>query len=582
MRLNHRACLAALTLSLFAWTAAADTGGAESTNYTSSASIYIWGDKYVYQPGQQLTLRWSVKPNGDSNAYTMFVWRTNNQTGVRTYLPAGNTTPTDIYGNTAGSYRPMRLTDVSKGVLVGDGGRFPANAGSLPQEYGMHTFTVQLRDYSGTRVIKTKYFKFGVVQSVDALSGNIEADTTLVNTKAYNLSGVVQVRNNATLTIEPGTFIIGQPGSQPPSMILVTTAGKIVAEGTRTRPIVMTSSLAFGKRTPGDWGGLVMLGKAVVNWPNGTGNIEGLPAAPETVYGGTDNTHNCGSLKYVRVEFSGAELQPNDEINSVTWGGCGSQTKTDYVQTLYGLDDSFEWFGGNNDAKHLVSTYAADDHIDVQIGYTGRLQHILAIANDDGSNRGIEADNNERDFGAKPQGILNAYNMTFVGSTTTTRDEGTSVAGVWLRRGAGANLNNLLIYNWYQAGFDVRDDATLANMDNGNLKANGVLLWNNGLNATKPNTIAGQVGTAAQPFAQGSRGQGLQFVLEDPGLRRPLDRSDPDFRPKFGSPIYGLRWVSPPDDGFYDQGARWIGAFGEEDWTEEWTNFLQEQDILVP
>lgn len=571
MRFHNNAWIVAVMLSTAVF-------AAEPTSYTSSSSVYLWADKYVYQPGQQATVRWTVKTNGDNNLYTIFVYRTNNQTGERTYFPAGNTTPTDMYGN-ATNFRPVRLADAEKQVLVGNGGVFPAAVGALPQELGMHTFTVQLRDYTGSRVIKTKYFKVGVVDGVETLTGTIDSNRTLTNNKSYNISGVVQVRGGATLTIEPGTILIGQPGSQPPSMLLITNTGKIMAEGTRTRPIIMTSSVAFGQRAPGDWGGLVMLGKAPVNWPNGTGNIEGLPPGEETTYGGTDPNHDCGSIKYVRVEYSGAELRPNDEINSITWGGCGKQTKASFLQAHYGLDDAFEWFGGNNDAKYLVSTYAADDHIDVQIGYTGRLQHILAVANDDGSNRGIESDNNERDFGAQPPGVLHAYNMTFVGSSVATRDEGTSVAGVWLRRGSVADLNNLLVYNWYQQAFSVSDNETFANIDNGTLKTNGVLMWDNGKNANKPNTLAGQVAESVLTYAQGTRGQGRNFVVANPALRKPLDRSDPDFRPLAGSPVFNLNWVQPPDDGFYDQWARWIGAFGDEDWTEEWTNFLQEQDI---
>jgi hypothetical protein len=576
-----RAQLPLLALSFVSSLFAADSAQSALNpgSSPSPASIYIWADKYVYQPGQQLTLRWTVATNGDNEAYTLFAFRTNNQTGVRTYLPGGNATPTDIFGNPAGSYRPTRLTNASKAVLIGQGGLFPAAAGVIPQEYGMHTLAVQVRDYSGTQVIRTSYFKIGVVESVETLSANIDASRTLTNNKAYNLSGVVQVRNNATLTIEPGTFIIGQPGSQPPSMLLITNTGRIVAEGTRTRPIIMTSSVAFGSRRPGDWGGLVMLGKAPVNWPNGTGNIEGLPPGDETTYGGTNADHDCGSLKYVRIEYSGAELRPNDEINTFTWGGCGKATKSDFLQSHYGLDDAFEWFGGNNDAKHLVSSYPADDHIDWQIGYTGRIQYALAIANDDGSNRGIEADNNERDFVANPLSKPAIYNVTMVGGNT--RDEGASVAGIWLRRGTGADLNNFIITNWYSTGFETRDDATFAKMDTGDLKANGILLWNNGRNASKPNTLEGQVGASSLPFANGTRGQGRQFVVADPALRRPLDRSNPDFRPLPGSPVFGLNWVLPPDNGFFDPSAQFIGAFGNEDWTEEWTNFLQEQDIQV-
>lgn len=227
-------------------------------------AMWIWSDKYTYQAGQNVTLKWTVKTNGDLYPYTVFAYRQNNQTGVKTFLPSGGSGAVDIEGNTAAAgFQPTALADATKATLIGSGGRFPAV--SVPDEPGMHTIVVQLRDYTGTRVLKASYMKIGVVKGTTVLTGDITADRTLTNDTLWEIRGIVYVKNNATLTVDPGTFVQGQPGTTPPSAIIVTQNGKINASGTKSRPIVMTSSQPFGQRQRGDWGGLVMLGKAPIN-----------------------------------------------------------------------------------------------------------------------------------------------------------------------------------------------------------------------------------------------------------------------------------------------------------------------------
>ncbi|MCX6585312.1 MAG: hypothetical protein NTX13_01865 [Acidobacteria bacterium] len=541
------------------------------TSVSSTAAMWVWADKQVYRPGEQLTVRWTVKPNNDLYPYTIVAYRQNNQTGAKFYLPANNNTATDFFGNTPDQgFRIVRLPEATKATVA---------TVTVPEEFGMHTLVVQLRDYTGTRPVKTAYFKFSVVRATVDLPAAITENRTLTADNAYSIRGIVTVRNNATLTIEPGTVIIGQPGSQPPSVLLVANNGKLVAEGTRSRPIIMTSSQPIGRRQRGDWGGLVMLGQAPINDPAGFLSIEGLPELPETRYGGTDSNHSCGSLRYVRVEFAGALLRPNEETNSITWGGCGKGTKGEYLQAHYGLDDAFEWFGGTNDAKYLVGTYTADDFLDGQIGWSGRLQHGVMVANDDLSNRGIEMDNYERNFAARPLGNPTMFNLTFVGGGARGFDESDAPC-LYFRRGAGGSYNNILCHNWITRTFGGANiaDSIQPNIAAGNFRVNGILAWNNGYNTTPaaPATLEGQVvadfrALLTNPLAQ--------FLLGDTLLRRPLERSDPDFRPLTGSPVFRANWVQPPDDGFFDQWATWIGAFGDIDWTEEWASFAQEQDL---
>ncbi len=548
----------------------------------TSAAMWIWADKYVYQPGEALTLRWTLKPNNDVNPYTIVAYRVNNQTGAKSYVPTGNATPVDIFGNTFDAgFRILRLPAAEKQVLLGASGLLGGTV-TIPNELGMHTLTVELRDFTGTQVLKTAYWKIGVVDEFVNVSGPVTTDTTWVNTKAYRVSGLVYVENDATLTVNPGTFVIGQPGSQPPSAIVVTRSGRIDATGTRARPIIMTSSLPFGQRNPGDWGGLVLLGRARANWSTGNGIIEGLPSEDRNTYGGTDDAHNCGTLKYVRVEFAGAEFQPNNEVNGITWGACGTQTTTEHVQVTYGFDDNFEWFAGANSAKWLVSTYGRDDHFDSQIGWTGMMQFGVAVANPDNSNRGIETDNNETDFTASPATRPRWWNLTFVGvgdQLTEGVDEGTGVAAIWLRRGTSGSLRNILAFNWVSGGIEVRDQATVDRIADGTLNVNGLLLWDNGKARGKANDAAGQANSLALPWINGQSGTASNVVIADPMMRRPLEYSDPDFRGRPGSPIMQPRWVLPPDNGFFDQNAQYLGAFGEERWDEEWTVYIQEEDF---
>lgn len=552
-------------------------------------AMWIWSDKYVYKVGDSLTLHWTVKANNDLYPYTVFAYRQNNQTGAKSYLPGGTESVTDINGGTlAQGFAPQRLADVTKGVLIGSGGLVPAI--TIPNELGMHTLVVELRDYTGTRVMKASYMKISVVTEDVNITGSITTDTTLVNTKSYLLQGVVTVKNNATLTIEPGTVVRGAAGSEPPSVLLVTRNGKINAQGTKSRPIIMTSNQPFGTRKRADWGGLLMLGKATINVggnvsggnPAGSFYIEGLVANDDGLYGGTDDTHSCGSLSYVRVEYAGSILSPNNETNAFTFAGCGKGTSAHHLQAIYGADDSFEWFGGTMDAKYLVGGLGSDDYTDFQLGFTGRIQFGLFYQSPDSKgNRGIEGDNSEYDNSATPFSNPTMYNLTFVGSGVPGFDE-SNAPGIFLRRGARGTFNDILVTNFYSSGVELTDANTQAQMDAGNIKMNGILLWNNNIGTSGAATVDGQIANVPTlDFAKGTRGagNGKNFVVADPMQRRPFEYSDPDWRGMFGSPIFRTGWVSPPDDGFFDQTAKFIGGIGDVDWTEEWTSFLVETDI---
>lgn len=555
----------------------------------SNVTLYVWADKYVYQPGEALTLKMTVKTN-DPYPYTIVAFRQNNQTGKKTFFGPNQTseTPIDIYGRTADQgYQPVRVADQTRSVVIGDGGWLNNTTLAVPAELGMHTLTVQLRDYTGGRVLKSSYFKIGAVDGFVDVGGVIGQDTTWVNTKAYRIQSLTRVEN-ATLTIQPGTFVIGMPRTDDPTALIITTSAKINAQGTRSRPIIMTSSQPFGNRGREDWGGLVMLGKAKINVTGGTNFIEGLDNRPYLQYGGNDDTHDCGALAYVRVEYAGSVFTTNNEINSFTWGGCGSKTVAHHLQAHYGKDDTFEWFGGTSDLKYAIGSYGADDYLDWQLGWRGRVQYLVGIQHPGTGlgNRGIEADNSE--FGAtdQPYSDPQVWNTTFVGPGVAAQDEATGDGspGLYLRRGTRGSVNNAIITNFGYPAIMFRDAQTQAELTAGRLSLNGMLMWNNNrLNLSLPNTVEAQVtqsspaGTDATAYAADPL---HNFVAADPQLRRALEYSDPDLRPAIGSPALSLRWNAPPDDGFFDQWASFCGAFdGDNDWSEEWSSFLRDEDI---
>ena len=249
----------------------------------------------------------------------------------------------------------------------------------------------------------------------ETVSDDITTNTTWTSNKVWEIDGVVRVKEGATLTIEAGTFIKAKPLANgiATGVLVITKTGKINAQGTATAPVIFTSyNLLDGNNattaTPGDFGGVVILGDAVVNNGLNTNIIEGLGDQSDVsdfYYGGSNNAHNGGAVNYVRIEFAGRILDAETgvEINGLTLGGVGSGTVIDHVQVSYGRDDSFEFFGGTVNASHLVSLASDDDNFDFDLGYTGTITKAIAIADGNSTHslsggnpdsNGIELDNN--------------------------------------------------------------------------------------------------------------------------------------------------------------------------------------------
>lgn len=230
------------------------------------------------------------------------------------------------------------------------------------------------------------------------ISANVTANTTWTTGNTYEIIAPIYVKNNATLTIQPGVIVRGRVAG---AGLFITRGAKLFAEGTVSNPIVFTSANGVGSRNRGDWGGIVLLGKANVNINNGFNYIEGIAQSEDTKFGGEaspDENDNSGTLKYVRIEYGGYAYSTDKEINGLTMGACGKQTKIDYVQVSYANDDSFEWFGGSNSSTYLVALNGLDDDFDADNGWNGNVQFCLAVkepsAADISDSNCFETDNN--------------------------------------------------------------------------------------------------------------------------------------------------------------------------------------------
>src|SRR5574344_866475 len=271
----------------------------------------------------------------------------------------------------------------------------------------------------------------------------------------YILKGWVYIANGATLTIEPGTVIKGDKDTK--AALIVERGGKLIAKGTASDPIVFTSAQAPGARRPGDWGGLILCGRAQNN-----GVEKQIEGGPRSFYGGSDNTDNSGVISYVRIEFAGYPFRTDQEINGLTFGSVGSGTQVDHVQVSYSNDDSFEWFGGAVNCKYLVAYHGWDDEFDTDNGFSGKLQFLLGVRNpkiaDQSCSNGFESDNNANGGTESPYTKCTFSNVTFVGPMGQSNDFANNTTYI---NAGSLNPNNGSQTGPFQAAMQVRRNSKL-------------------------------------------------------------------------------------------------------------------------
>ncbi|HVI44421.1 MAG TPA: hypothetical protein VM802_06115 [Chitinophaga sp.] len=293
------------------------------------------------------------------------------------------------------------------------------------------------------------------------ISGVITSDLVLSNTNNYLLAGLVYVTNNATLTIQPGTWIGGiksQYVELPGGGLVITRGSKINAVGTAVDPIIFSSNEP--NPASGDWAGIILIGNAPTNHYAAV-PVEGIDnrfVPADITYGGPQHNtpnDNSGILKYVRIEYAGYELSVDNEINGLTLAGVGNGTILDYIEVYKAKDDAFEFFGGTVNASHLVAVDPLDDMFDTDNGYTGTIAYALGLSDlnraDKSQSNGLESDNNYQGQPAIPYTHPTYYNLTIIGqpnaaaaSITNGQPSGTGKYGraAHLRRNAEFTINN--------------------------------------------------------------------------------------------------------------------------------------------
>src|SRR5687767_8991100 len=259
------------------------------------------------------------------------------------------------------------------------------------------------------------------------LQGRINADTILRKENTYILKGLVYIVENKTLTIEAGTVIKGSYSGTDVAALIITRGAKIMAQGTSDQPIVFTS--ASPNPQSGDWGGVVILGKAAINTSfNGKTGLyqveggvdnaqgDGLAGSGDAVAPAPVNNDNSGVLSYVRIEFAGYAFQPDKEINSLTMAAVGRGTTIDHIEVAYAKDDAYEWFGGTVDCKYLIAYKTQDDDFDTDNGYSGKVQFGLVFRDsliaDISNSEAFESDNNSGGTTATPKTSAIFSNIT--------------------------------------------------------------------------------------------------------------------------------------------------------------------------
>jgi hypothetical protein len=429
------------------------------------------------------------------------------------------TSLTITWGPVAGAtgYRIRRTEGTTGGTpvdvvntLAGTAGSF-TDSGLLPRT----TYRYQIATIRGT---DTSTFSVEVTGTTAApgqggpvdVTADITTNTTWTPDRTYRLTRIIYVANGATLTILPGTTITGGPlvdGVSPPvTALVVLRGGRLVAEGTRTNPIIFTSSAAPGSRAPGDWGGVVIIGNATSN-RTGRTVVEG-PSPVDTLRwdGGTLDNDNSGSLNFVRIEFAGAAGQANVELNCLSMYAVGSATRVQNVECLRGLDDSFEWFGGTVDGRNLVSFESGDDHFDAAEGYRGRVQYMIAVQtgprvtprpNNVGAlspeQSGFEVDGCGATGGTCAQGFNSTpftvpvfANFTIIGpgpGVLPTRAGFDGGLGANIRRGSGGVWVNGIIARWPESAMSIFQQETINRLADDSLDIRNLFFTDNARNS---------------------------------------------------------------------------------------------------
>jgi hypothetical protein len=419
---------------------------------------------------------------------------------------------------------------------------------------------------------------------VITVSGDITADTKWYANAKYLLSGFVYVKNNAVLTIEPGTVIKGVSNTK--AALMIERGSKIIAQGTASQPIVFTSDKPAGQRASGDWGGLVILGKATTNKHDSGTGVGIAEGGIGSLYGGTDDNDNSGVLQYVRIEFPGIALTAiaNSEINGLTLYAVGRGTTIDHIQVSYSGDDSYEWFGGTVNCKYLVCIRGLDDEYDTDNGFRGNLQFLFGLrdpnVSDQSGSNGFESDNDADGSTLTPVTKPTFSNVTLYGPLTvssTLPSNHLFKRAMHIRRSSQLSVYNSVFVGWPKGLFlDGALGDTPAAAENNELQIEKCIMAGmtadyeiNTGSAVTPYTLAQETAY----YTATARGNAINTLAEllGPNL---ISLTAPVLLPPAGSPsLTGASFANSRLTNTFFTPVTYKGAFGTTNWTTGWCNF---------
>ncbi|MBX7152861.1 carboxypeptidase regulatory-like domain-containing protein [bacterium] len=432
------------------------------------------------------------------------------------------------------------------------------------------------------------------------LTGTLVGTLTLDPAKSYVLSGPYLVSPGAILNIPAGTVIKAKAGTQAVIIAVRATAsnastvtqrnGKIYAMGTSGNPVVFTTEVAAGGRSRGLWGGIVLNGVATINVPGGIGVGEGNTGSYGPGFGSftlnssIGDTMMSGEFHYVRVEYGGIKVTPDNEVNGWTFNGVGSNTVLDHIQSHMIADDGFEWFGGTVRGKYLVASGCDDDMFDTDFGTQVKIQYAFGIQDKALANRGMEADNDASGSSNSPISKPTFWNFTFIGGNDVDdKNNDDNNEGMYWRRNTQYDANNGIVAYFNRIGLTLDGTADSSNAANGTATAKNIIMFNNKSNNPK-NIFEVALKTTAQNYdTAGLRSiiESWNILVQNPNFTavttaanaNPMDNNMPDPRP-----TVNVTGGTPPNDNFFDVAATYIGAFksGDPNWLSGWTNWAKQ------
>ena len=411
--------------------------------------------------------------------------------------------------------------------------------------------------------------------AVVPVTTNITANTTWTKNNTYLMIGEILVKG-ATLTIEPGTIIKADKNTI--SRLVVTTTGKIYAQGTQLEPIIFTSNQAAGNRKRGDWGGISIAGNAPLN----TYNAQSQPiqkvfecgTAPDYSYGGSNVDDSSGVLSYVRIEYAGYSCGTNSELNSLSLGGVGRKTLINHIMISNSLDDAYELWGGNVNLDHIVSYNTRDDDFDTDNGWSGKAQFGLIVrvdsVSDEGdTGNGFESDNDDQSSYNTPYTSGTISNFTVVGfaKTKTSTIAGTAGWGARIRRNSAQSFFNSIFMGWKQ-GVRFEGVGTQGKFNNDTIE-----FKNNIVEGSKERNFNGSLDSTILANPAFSNRTDTNNANVYTKLTDPFNFPNFDFQPTQTSPaLTGAAFTSSKLAGLPT--TTYVGAFdGSNNWLTRWTKF---------